>query len=357
MAIDLEKLRKRYKARKPKKMGAKTIPFHQLRTNKEMILQFLPAISETTCAYWAIRRTFPTYWVDPEDDSKRIILHLPSPKMYDPAEFCPLGQSVSELYTQRDELENNGEDAEAKRIGAVASAHWTKPKMLLQCLVSEWSGVDDPDEDNPVKVICLTKQSSEVVEAGLETGDFMPCGSWEMPDLGDDEYDMDDFMFKCTPFHLKKTKQGGHNNYSASHYGGDSRYTQEQIDDVIENGLYSWDQLLPTEPTEEQYELMAELQAISIAAMLGENVDNTFDPEWEKELGLKGFEDTTKKEEDKKKPERKKVSRKSSEPSKEAKTKAAETVSSVKGRGSKSAMAVNLRKRIQAKADKEAASA
>lgn len=277
-------------------------PMNELNVGQSVTLRLAPWNDPVHQKFWTVQQFIWLEFVNPENEAETLKFKVPCLEMYETGVKCPVLSQARALYAQSRKAKETGHTEEMKRLEAVGSAHWAKKSFLYQGWIKGVSEV----ELTPIR---LAKSIHDIIETTfMDTEsemkfDYSPVGLFEQADAV--EYiesnnfpDEDLEIFDHTPFVVSKGKRGEHNNYESSNWvrGKIERFTDEQIRYVAQNGFIDLRKLLPNRPTDEQYEVMAEMAAVSIDHALGGG-DGLWNPEWE-QVGLKPLKKSDGDEED-----------------------------------------------------------
>lgn len=297
MSTMLERMRARIKERTPTYERDYSIFTHwKMKFGASSTLRFLPYNDAYTGAFWAEKVMLPMQFADPEDDSKVVKFLAPCREMYVHNEKCPVLGPVRELYAEEKELRNSGDGKGADAIKRIAGFHWKKPTYYYQGFIVK-SGMTEEDlPENPIRVFPFNKQIHKMIfnsifEADEDAFETLPCGEFTEADvqaiLGDGDVDM--AKFEGYNFILKKEQQGEYANWTqgSSWARSVAMLTDEQLAAIAEHGFHDLTKRLPDRPSDEQYDVLAEMMQVSIDRQVkGEN--GVWQKEWE-EAGFKPF--------------------------------------------------------------------
>jgi hypothetical protein len=231
---------------------------------------------------------------DADDPSKVIKFLAPCREMYEHASKCPVLGPVRDLYAEEKELRNAGKSKEADKLKKIAGFHWKKPTYYYQGFVVKGGMTEEESPENPIRVFPFNKMIHKMIfnsifEAEEDPFETLPCGEFSVKDvqaiLGDGEVDLD--KFKGYNFIVKKGQRGEYADWTSDSGWSKSqtRLTDEQLAALAEHGLHDLTKRLPDRPSDENYDVLAEMMNLSVQRMVtGEN--GVWNKEWE-ELGFK----------------------------------------------------------------------
>ena len=297
MSTMLERMRARIKERTPTYERDYSIFTHwKMKFGASSTLRFLPYNDAYTGAFWAEKVMLPMQFADPEDDSKVIKFLAPCREMYVHNEKCPILAPVRELYAEEKELRNSGDGKGADAIKRIAGFHWKKPTYYYQGFIIKSGFTEEEVPENPIRVFPFNKQIHKMIfasifEADEDAFETLPCGEFGVEDvqaiLGDGDVDMS--KFEGFNFILKKNQQGEYADWTTGSTWARSTtmLEEEHLAAIAEHGFHDLTKRLPDRPSEEQYEVLAEMMQVSIDRQVkGEN--GVWQKEWE-EAGFKPF--------------------------------------------------------------------
>jgi hypothetical protein len=241
--------------------------------NSTCTIRFLPASSEIAendvqPEFWLPKKVLRLRFENPEQQGSEVILRIPARQMYtgEKTENDPVLKQAKALFDEAEKLKKAGREEESKQVQAKGSYHWHRGECIAQGFVNRSPFFETELSENPIRLFELTKQIMNVINATLKSDDpavkleYWPCHG----KLG-------------TDFVIKKTKSGDWPKYD----GGScfarhpSPWTTEQHLAFDKYGLFRLEDFLPTRPTDEEYQMLAEIVRQSIE---GERVWN---PDWE----------------------------------------------------------------------------
>lgn len=295
MTTMLETMRKKLKEREPSfERDNAVYPFWNLSYGQSATVRFLPYNDPFTCAFWAERILIPMTFSDPQDSNKVWKFRAPCREMYDRSEKCPVLAPVRALYAEEKDLRNTGQTQDADKLKRIAGAHWKKPTYYYQGFVIK-SGINEDDTpENLIRVFPINKMLHKKIAESIFSNeedpfDKLPTGEFTVDDvkalLDDENVDMD--KFEGHNFIIKKMQRGDYADWTTGSNWA-SKLTvldDEYIAAIAEYGFHDLTKRLPDRPSDEQYEVLAEMMQVSIDRMLhGEN--GAWQKEWE-EAGFK----------------------------------------------------------------------
>jgi hypothetical protein len=238
----------------------------------------------------------PMQFTDPKDPEKVVKFMAPCREMYDHANKCPILVPVRELYDEEKELRNSGTTKEADKLKKIAGFHWKKPTFYYQGFINKSGMAEEETPENPIRVFPFNKKIHQIIYNSIFHSDedpyeTLPCGEFTVEDvesiLTDDTVDMS--IFEGYNFIVKKGQQGEYADWTTSSGWSKSMspLTDEQLAAIAEYKLHDLTKRLPDRPSEEQYEVLAEMMTLSVERQLTGEVA-VWDTEWEA-LGFKPF--------------------------------------------------------------------
>jgi len=294
----LERMRERVNERAPQFTTDYSIyAFWNLKFGGSSTLRLLPFNDPYTGGFWAEKVTLPMQFTDANDPTKVVKFMAPCREMYDHANKCPILAPVRELYSEAKELKNTGNTKEAERLQKIAGFHWKKPTYYYQGFVNKSGMAEDETPENPIRVFPFNKKIHQIIYNSIFNSDedpyeTLPCGEFDMEDvqalLSDDaEVDMDKFM--GYNFIVKKMQQDKWADWTTSSGWSKSQSTlsAEQLAALAEHGLHDLTLRLPERPSDDDYEVLAEMMTLSVQRQLT-GATAVWNPEWEA-LGFKPF--------------------------------------------------------------------
>ena len=299
MSTMLEKMRARVNQRSNTGGGNTAIFTHwKLDFGKTCTLRFLPYNDPYTGAFWAERVLLPMTFTDPEDAAKVIKVMAPCREMYVQGEKCPALRPVRDLYSEERELRNSGATQDADKLKKIAGAHWKKPTYYYQGFVIKAGFTEDETPENLIRVFPFNKQIhkmvfSSIFEAEEDGFEKLPTGEFTIEDVrAFAEGEGDIAMFEGFNYTLKKSQQGDYANWTQGSNWSRSASTlePEHLAALAEHGFHDLTKHLPQRPSEEAYEVLAEMMEVSVQRMLtGEN--GVYNKDWEEATGIKPVRD------------------------------------------------------------------
>ena len=295
MSTMLQRMKERVQARTPQFERDYSIhAFWNLKFGSSSTFRLLPFNDPFSQGFWTEKVMLPMQFTDPNDPTKIIKFLAPCREMYDRSNKCPVLVPVRELYAEAKELKNTGNTKEAKKLEGIAGFHWKKPTFYYQGFVIKSGMAEDETPENPIRVFPFNKQIhgkiySSVFENEEDPYETLPCGEFTMDDvkalLGDDEVDMS--IFDGYNFIVKKNQQGEYAEWVSGSQWTKSQtpLTDEQLAALAQYGLHDLTLRLPARPSDDQYEVLAEMMNISVQRQLT-GAEGVWNPEWE-ELGFK----------------------------------------------------------------------
>lgn len=297
MTTMLERMRKRVNERAPQfEKDYSIYAFWNLKFGGSSTLRLLPFNDPHTGGFWAEKVLLPMQFTDANDPTKVVKFMAPCREMYDHANKCPILAPVRELYAEAKELKNTGNTKEAERLQKIAGFHWKKPTYYYQGFVNKSGMAEDETPENPIRVFPFNKKIHQIIYNSIFNSDedpyeTLPCGEFDMEDvqalLGDDGGDVDMDKFMGFNFIVKKMQQDKWADWTTSSNWSKSQsaLTAEQLAALAEYGLFDLSLRLPERPSDDAYEVLAEMMALSVNRQLTGEVA-VWNPEWEA-LGFK----------------------------------------------------------------------
>lgn len=297
MTTMLERMRKRVQERTPQfEKDYSVYAFWNLKFGGSSTFRLLPFNDPYTGGFWTEKVMLPMQFTDANDPTQVVKFMAPCREMYDHASKCPILVPVRALYDEAKELKNTGNTKEAEKLNKIAGFHWKKPTYYYQGFVNKSGMAEDETPSNPIRVFPFNKKIHQIIYNSIFNSDedpyeTLPCGEFTVEDvqaiLSDDDVDMDKFM--GYNFIVKKGQQGKWADWTTSSgwSKAQSQLTEEQLAAIAEFGLWDLTLRLPDRPSDEQYEVLAEMMELSVNRQLtGEPA--VWNSEWE-ELGFKPF--------------------------------------------------------------------
>ena len=295
MSTMLERMRARVQERAPQfEKDYSIYAFWNLKFGGSSTFRLLPFSDPYTGGFWAEKVMLPMQFTDANDPSKVVKFLAPCREMYDHANKCPILVPVRELYDEEKELRNSGNTKEADKLKKIAGFHWKKPTYYYQGFVNKSGMAEDETPTNPIRVFPFNKKIHQIIYNSIFHSDedpyeTLPCGEFTVEDvesiLTDDTIDM--AMFDGYNFIVKKGQQGEYADWTTSSGWSKSQspLTDEQLAAIAEHKLHDLGKRLPDRPSEELYEVLAEMMTLSVNRQLTGEVA-VWNPEWEA-LGFK----------------------------------------------------------------------
>lgn len=239
-------------------------------------IRFLPASAEileneVQPKFWVPKKVIRLRFENPEQAESEVILPIPAMQMYTncKTENDLVLKQAKALFDEAEALGKKGKEEESKQVRAKASYHWHRGETIAQCFVIRSPFTEQDPPENIIRLVELNKQIMNVINATLNSDDaevkleYWPCHGR-----------------KGTNFVIKKSKSGDWPKYDAGSCFSrtTSSWTTEQVEAMEKFGLFNLEMFLPARPSNEEYELLAEIVRLSIE---GERVWN---PDWEQGL-------------------------------------------------------------------------
>ena len=244
--------------------------YKQMDAGQSTTVRFLPAGPGLAPGlnFLVEKRIVRLRFADPNDEKNEISLSFRP--MYVKTADDPVMSQVQAIYKEADAEEKVGHDARAKQLRSTASRHWVKPEFFAQGFVVRPGMKEDNIPENPIRIFELSKQLVNKIRTAINSDDpdTMLAGS---PEHGT----------KGTPFIIKKTMTGDGKwpSYTESGFGNKpSALSEDQKAAIVKYNLFNLTEFLPKIPDEDEYELLAEIMAQSLAG------DRLWKPEWEARL-------------------------------------------------------------------------
>lgn len=240
---------------------------------QSVTLRFLPASSEVLenevqPDFWIPKKVIRLRFENPDQPDSEVVLPIPAMQMYTncKTENDLVLRQAKALFDEGDRLLKQGKEEESKQVRAKASYHWHRGESIAQCFVIRSPFLEQDAPENIVRLVEMNKQIMNVINSTLKSEDeevklaYWPCHGR-----------------KGTNFVIKKTKSGEWPKYDAGSCFSrtTSAWTTEQLEALEKHGLFNLRDFLPAQPTDAEYELLADIVRLSIE---GEKVWN---PDWE----------------------------------------------------------------------------
>ena len=284
MGSFLDRLRKSEEERKPKYETDNSMYIHWNAGEMEpSVIRFVPYIDKYTQNFYSHKILIPMEFDDPENEGYTVKFKAPCREMYVFNEKCPVAAVVSALYSDAKEAKDNGDLQEHSRLRKIGGAHWKDQSYNWQGFVNRCPFKEEEASENPIRIFPFNKKIHEKLYASLfqnKVNPFKnsPTGEFTMDDVhllidGQLE-DADLWKFQGIDFILQYSETKGDNDRTykdwLSHSSWDRESTMlepEQLAALAEYGFHDMSKRLPERPSEEQYELLAEMMQISIDRM------------------------------------------------------------------------------------------
>jgi hypothetical protein len=303
----LERMRARVQERSPQfEKDYSIYAFWNLKFGGSSTFRLLPFNDPYTGGFWTEKVMLPMQFTDPNDPEKVVKFIAPCREMYDHANKCPILVPVRELYDEAKELKNTGNTKEAERLQSIAGFHWKKPTYYYQGFVNKSGMAEDELPENPIRVFPFNKKIHQIIYNSIFHSDedpyeTLPCGEFTVEDVEAilEDGDIDMSIFDGFNFIVKKNQQGKWADWtSGSNWSkSTSPLTDEQLAAIAEYKLHDLTKRLPERPSEEQYEVLAEMMTLSVNRQLTGDVA-VWNTEWEalgfKPLKQRGDKDASK---------------------------------------------------------------
>jgi hypothetical protein len=297
MTTMLERMRARVQERAPQfEKDYSIYAFWNLKFGGSSTLRLLPFNDPYTGGFWTEKVMLPMQFTDHNDPEKVVKFMAPCREMYDHANKCPILVPVRELYDEEKELRNSGNTKEADKLKKIAGFHWKKPTFYYQGFVNKSGMAEEETPENPIRVFPFNKKIHQIIYNSIFHSDedpyeTLPCGEFTQEDvealLGDGDVDMS--IFDGYNFIVKKLQQDKWADWTTGSNWSKSQspLTDEQLAAIAEYKLHDLTKRLPDRPSEEQYEVLAEMMTLSVNRQLTGEVA-VWNTEWEA-LGFKPF--------------------------------------------------------------------
>ena len=295
MSTMLERMRARVQERSPQfEKDYSIYAFWNLKFGGSSTLRLLPFNDPYTGGFWTEKVMLPMQFTDPNDPTKVVKFMAPCREMYDHANKCPILVPVRELYDEAKELKNTGNTKEAERLQKIAGFHWKKPTFYYQGFVNKSGMAEDETPENPIRVFPFNKKIHQIIYNSIFNSDEDPyetltCGEFTEEDVQAilEDGDVDMSIFEGYNFIVKKMQQDKWADWTTSSGWSKSQspLTDEQLAAIAEHKLHDLTKRLPERPSEEQYEVLAEMMTLSVNRQLNGEVA-VWNTEWEA-LGFK----------------------------------------------------------------------
>jgi len=251
--------------------------YRKLDYNASSVVRFLPISTEVADSDEPRKRfTLPKKVIrlrfdNPQVADAKVVLTIPVMQMYTggKTENDPVLKQVKALYDEAEKLGKAGRDEQSKAVRERASYHWMRGEHLAQGFVVR-SGFQELEEPaNPIRVFELNKQIMNKINA--------KCDPKADPDLALRYWPVHGKL--GTNFVIKKTHSGEWPSYNESDFANStSPWTDKMLAAIQEHGLWQLEDFLPERPSDEEYEMMAEIVRLSIDG------EKMWDPDWEAHL-------------------------------------------------------------------------
>ncbi len=221
--------------------------FFDLPFDGSCTTRFLPDGNETNPYFYQEKQMFSWEYADPDRPGQTVRINMPCRNMYEPR-TCPVSQMISKVYESSE----------------TAKKMWVNKKYIYQGFVRKSDMTEENPPENPIRLFELTKKLHGRIWTAIED---------ESEETGLSAYPV--AYDNGLNFIIKKTKQGEHANYDSSQFSTKSTsLTEDEIVAIEQHGLYKLNELLPAQPSEEQFALQVEM---ATALLAGE----PWNKEWE----------------------------------------------------------------------------
>lgn len=239
-------------------------------------VRFLPASqdvaeNEARPKFWLPKKVIRLRFDNPDQTGSEVVLTIPVMQMFKggKTEDDLILKQVKVLYDEADKLAKAGEEERAKEIRAKASYHWTRGECIAQGWVIRANGFNEADPpENPIRLFELNKQVMNIIQSSVNSED---------PDTRLEYWPV--HGKKGSHFVIKKTKSGEWPSYTSSCFARQTTpWTTEQTESIATHHLWRLEDFLPARPSDDEYQLLAQIVEQSIAG------DRVWNPDWEDEL-------------------------------------------------------------------------
>lgn len=206
--------------------------FFDIPVDGSCTLRFLPDGNEKNAFFYKEKQMFSWEYADPDRPGQTVRINMPCRNMYEPR-TCPVSQLISKQYETND----------------TAKKMWVNKKYIYQGFVRKSDLEEAEVPENPIRLHELTKKLHGRITGALED---------ESEETGLPSYPVN--YDNGLNFIIKKTKQGEHANYDSSQFSQkQTPLTEDEITAIEQFGLYDLNELLPPQPSEEQFALQVEM--------------------------------------------------------------------------------------------------
>ena len=210
-------------------------PFWNIDEGTSTLLRFLPDSDPNNTFFWVerqmIRLTFPGVV---GGDQKPTTVQVPCMEMF--GENCPVLTEVRPWFKDPS-LEDMGRK------------YWKKRSYIFQGFVNE-NPLNEESPENPIRRFVIGPQIFNIIKSALMDP--------EMENLPTD-------YVNGTDFRLAKTTKGQYADYSTSKWARkETALTEEQLAAIDSNGLFNLNDFLPTKPSAEGVQAIAEMFQASV---------------------------------------------------------------------------------------------
>jgi hypothetical protein len=246
MALSLKEIQAKLLDQQAKKDRGKTgnyvgdnsiYPFWNNPDGSTATIRFLPDGDPTNDFFWVerliIKLPFPS--VKGQTDSKPVEVQVPSTDMWKP-NSCPINAEIRPWWKD-------------KSLEDLARKYYRKKSYLFQGFVLQNPNKDDNSE-NPIRRFIINPTIFDAIKSILMRQDL--------------EYSPTDYEHG-RDFYLSKTSKGVYANYTSSSWSMKERpLSQDELNAIDTQGMYTLNQFLPKKPDEEHLKVIMEMFQASV---------------------------------------------------------------------------------------------
>jgi hypothetical protein len=248
--------------------------YKKIEADSTATVRFLPISSDVLVnsnrpAFWVDKKVIRLRFDNPDQEGSECAITIPVMQMYKGGKLDDdiILKQVRVLFQEADALAKKGEEDRSKEVRSKASYHWTRGECLAQGFVIR-STLSEEAPENPIRLFELNKQIMNVIR-GVVKSEESDTGLEFWPVHGKKGFN----------FVIKKTKSGDWPSYTTSCFARQpTPWSTEQQDAINTYGLFRLEDFLPARPSEEEYEVLAEIMAASLKMNAGNRIWN---PDWE----------------------------------------------------------------------------
>lgn len=221
--------------------------FFDIPVDGSCTARWLPDGDESNPYFYVEKQMFSWEYADPDRPGQTVRINMPCRNMYEPR-TCPVSQLISKQY----------------ETSETAKKMWVNKKYIYQGFVRKSDMTEENPPENPIRLWELTKKAHGRIWNAIED---------ESEETGLPSYPIS--YEDGLNYIIKKTKQGEHANYDTSQFSTKpTPLTEDEIVAIEKYGLYNLKELLPEQPSEEQFAIQVEM---ANALLAGE----PWNKEWE----------------------------------------------------------------------------